>query len=99
MSEVEGYGRGIATAWLLCGPEPRERHKCAVPAANPFRELSEQRGNLLRLHQLARLVEVIVNDRFRIDPDRVIDGREQFRRVHRVDFRARARGVTLALDI
>ena len=36
------------------------------------------------LHQFARLVQVVVNDRGRVDPDAVVNRREQFAGVNRV---------------
>ena len=43
------------------------------------------------LHQLARLVEVVVDDRLRVDADGVVDRRQQLARVDRVLERGRSR--------
>ena len=52
--------------------------------------LRKQRRDRLRLHQLARLVEVVVDDRLRVDADGVVDRRQEFDRMDRV-FERRAR--------
>ena len=52
--------------------------------ADADRGLREQRRHRLRLHQLARLVEVVVDDRLRVDAERVVDRRQQLGRVDRV---------------
>ena len=53
----------------------------------------------LPLDQLARLVEVVVDDRIRLDADRVVDGGEQFRRVYRMFDRGAGGLVALAVDV
>jgi hypothetical protein len=47
------------------------------------RRSAEQPRDVLRLDQLARLVEVIVNDRRRVDPEGVVDRRQELAGVHR----------------
>src|SRR5204862_1130441 len=54
---------------------------------------SKQRRNRLRLDQFARLVEVIVNDRMRINAKRVIHRRQDLNRMHRILSRRRTRRV------
>src|SRR5262249_36574459 len=50
------------------------------------------------LHQLARLVQVVVDDRLRVDADRVVDSRQEIGRVDRVFQRGAGRLVALAVD-
>src|SRR5439155_852378 len=60
----------------------------ATHSVHPTVVLSKQPQHRLGLDQFARLVEVIVSDRVRVDPQRVIDCRQNLRRMHGV-FRRR----------
>ena len=46
--------------------------------------LGEQLGDRLGFDQLAWLVEVVVDDRLRVDAERVVNRRQQFARVYRI---------------
>lgn len=48
------------------------------------RRSRKELGDGFRLHQLTRLVEVIINDGFRIDAEGMVHRGEQFRRMHRI---------------
>src|SRR6266404_4336629 len=60
--------------------------------------LRQDAGDGLALDQLARLVEVVVDDGVRIEADAVVDGRPQLARMDRVLQRRRGRLVRLAPD-
>ena len=51
----------------------------------------------LSLYQLARLIEVIADLHVRVDAERVVDGRQQIVRMHRLLLRRRGRRVRLAV--
>ena len=61
--------------------------------------LQKQPVHRLRLHEFARLVQVVVNDRLRGNADSVIDAGEQFGGMHGLVLRARASRVTFAVDV
>ena len=46
--------------------------------------LGKQLGDRLGFDQLAWLVEVVVDDRLRVDAERVVNRRQQFARVYRI---------------
>src|SRR5438132_8519431 len=59
---------------------------------------AQDSGYHFSLDQLARLVEVVVHYRARIQPDTVVNGRQQVAGVDRVFQRGRGRLVRLAVD-
>src|SRR4051794_14220864 len=76
------------------------RFALANDALPEFRApLCKQPLDGLRLHQLAGLVEVVVDDRFGVDAEGVVDGGEDFHRVDGVFGGAAAGGVALAVDV
>src|SRR3989442_14205552 len=60
--------------------------------------LSEQRRDRFGLNEFARLVEVVIDDGVRIDPQRVVHRRQNLRRVHRVFGRRRGGRVGFAVE-
>src|SRR5688500_2966095 len=62
-------------------------------------ELREQPRHHLRLHQLARLVEVVVDQRVRVDAEAVVDRRQHLAGVDRVLARPGGGAVRLAVDV
>src|SRR5215831_16272022 len=59
----------------------------------------EQPRDGLALDQFARLVEVVVDDRLRVDAERVVDGRQQLGRVDGVGTGTGAGLVRLPVDV
>src|SRR5262245_5716341 len=76
---------------------PVQRHGAVTDGSSFFRENSRQNaGDRLALDQLARLVQVVVDDRRRVDADRVVDRRQKLARMDRVLQRGRGCLVRLA---
>src|ERR1051326_5318306 len=91
--------RGFATGDSGCEKAPKNPlatlpHQSAgmprAPSASRKCRSGEQGGHCLGFDQFAGLLEVVVNDRFRIDAESVIDRGQQFHRMDRVSRRAAA---------
>ena len=61
--------------------------------------LTKKPGHCLGLHKLAGLIEVIVYDGFGIDTESVVNGSEEFARMHGVYQRCGTRLVRLPVDV
>src|SRR5262249_15563155 len=75
-----------------------ESQEPRLPKQKPGFKSPEDAADHLALDQLARLVEVVIDDRVRLDPDAVVDRRQQFGRVDRVLDRGAGGLVRLAVD-
>src|SRR5206468_1271553 len=69
-----------------------------LPGSRASTDSAEDAGDRLALDQLARLVEVVVDDRVRLDPDAVVDRRQKLGRVDRVLDRGAGGLVRLAVN-
>src|SRR3954467_10511926 len=82
------------------GPPPPHRRWRPVASCDGFSPISgEESADGLGLDQLARLLEVVIDDRRRVDAEGVVDRRQQFARVDRVFQRGRPGLIRLAVDV
>src|SRR5262249_38491464 len=75
-----------------------ERRSPLLNASPTKAWLRQNPANHTPLHQLARLVEVVVHDRLGVDADAVVDRRQQVLRVDRVLQRRRGGAVRTPVD-
>ncbi len=83
------YSMGGTRSWQFSADGVNNQRSAAAAHARPrvreatARASGKQAGDRLGLHQFARLIEVVVDDGFRVDAKGVVDARQQLPGVHR----------------